>query len=209
MGYFFPDRIFVEQDGRYGAVPYESLSVECFASRFIEDGVVPRDAQVVGHTWKYVRRDGGPDRRFSNNRQLPIASYAHVEIRSQSGLNLHLQLSSIPFAEAFSQPFRRTGTQSSQRQNPRGSGSGPSSGSSRRKSTSAEPHASIRSPYEILGVTNTATSAEISAAYKRMAQMYHPDKVATMALEFRELAERRMKEINTAYEALKQGNAPP
>jgi hypothetical protein len=38
---------------------------------------------------------------------------------------------------------------------------------------------------------------------------YHPDKVATMALEFRELAERRMKEINIAYEALKQGNAPP
>jgi preprotein translocase subunit Sec63 len=35
-----------------------------------------------------------------------------------------------------------------------------------------------------------------------MAQMYHPDKVAGLAPEFRELAERRMKEINTAYAKL-------
>jgi len=38
-----------------------------------------------------------------------------------------------------------------------------------------------------------------------MAQQYHPDKVATLAPEFRELAERRMKEINTAYDELQTG----
>ena len=32
----------------------------------------------------------------------------------------------------------------------------------------------------------------------------HPDKVADMAPEFREIAERRMKEINAAYEELKR-----
>ncbi|MBI3653499.1 MAG: hypothetical protein HY231_20915 [Acidobacteria bacterium] len=36
-----------------------------------------------------------------------------------------------------------------------------------------------------------------------MAQMYHPDKVASLAPEFREVAERRMKEINIAFAALK------
>jgi preprotein translocase subunit Sec63 len=36
-----------------------------------------------------------------------------------------------------------------------------------------------------------------------MAQMYHPDKVASLAPEYREIAERRMKEINAAYIALK------
>ena len=46
---------------------------------------------------------------------------------------------------------------------------------------------------------------EISAAFRRAAQMYHPDKVATLGPEFRELAERRMKEINAAYEELKHG----
>jgi DnaJ-domain-containing protein 1 len=34
--------------------------------------------------------------------------------------------------------------------------------------------------------------------------MYHPDKVAGLAPEFQALADRRMKEINAAYEAVKQ-----
>jgi preprotein translocase subunit Sec63 len=32
--------------------------------------------------------------------------------------------------------------------------------------------------------------------------MYHPDKVASLAPEYREIAERRMKEINAAFQEL-------
>jgi hypothetical protein len=55
----------------------------------------------------------------------------------------------------------------------------------------------------VLQVPSSASIDEITAAYKRMAQMYHPDKVASLAPEFREIAERRMKEINAAYADLK------
>jgi cold shock CspA family protein len=61
------------------------------------------------------------------------------------------------------------------------------------------------SAWDVLGVRAGAGMDEISAAYHRAAQMYHPDKVATLGPEFRELAERRMKEINAAYEELKHG----
>jgi preprotein translocase subunit Sec63 len=37
-----------------------------------------------------------------------------------------------------------------------------------------------------------------------LAQQYHPDKVAALAPEIRELAEKRMKAINAAYQLLKQ-----
>jgi DnaJ like chaperone protein len=60
-----------------------------------------------------------------------------------------------------------------------------------------------RSPFEVLGVTRESSKEEIKAAYHRVAQQYHPDKVATLAPEFRELAERRMKEINAAYDQLR------
>jgi DnaJ-class molecular chaperone len=53
-------------------------------------------------------------------------------------------------------------------------------------------------------VGDDASEAEISAAYRRLAQMYHPDKVAGLAPEFQALADERMKEINAAYEVLKQ-----
>ena len=51
----------------------------------------------------------------------------------------------------------------------------------------------------VLGVSELATDAEISAAYKRQISQYHPDKVATMGADIRAVAEARSKEINDAY----------
>jgi DnaJ-like protein len=56
----------------------------------------------------------------------------------------------------------------------------------------------------VLGVSEHATPEEVSVAYRRLARLYHPDKVAGLAPEFQALAEKRMKEINAAYAVLKQ-----
>jgi len=37
-----------------------------------------------------------------------------------------------------------------------------------------------------------------------MAKKYHPDKVASLGDEFKELAERKFKDINEAYEFFKE-----
>lgn len=42
------------------------------SARFIEEETPPADAAVVDQTWRQVNRKGGPDRRFNNNRELPI-----------------------------------------------------------------------------------------------------------------------------------------
>jgi hypothetical protein len=56
----------------------------------------------------------------------------------------------------------------------------------------------------VLGVTETASDAEVVAAYHRLAQLYHPDRVAGLATEFQALADNRMKQINAAYDVLKR-----
>ena len=61
-----------------------------------------------------------------------------------------------------------------------------------------------RSPYEVLGVERGASQEEISSAYRRLVQQYHPDRVADLGPELREVAEQRMKEINGAYQELKK-----
>jgi DnaJ like chaperone protein len=61
-----------------------------------------------------------------------------------------------------------------------------------------------RTPYEILNVSPYATLQDIKSAYRKLATQYHPDKVACLAPEFQELANRIMKEINKAYKTLTQ-----
>ena len=54
--------------------------------------------------------------------------------------------------------------------------------------------------YEVLEVSPDASDEEISAAYKRRISAYHPDKAGTLSKEIQDLAERRSKAINVAYE---------
>ena len=64
-------------------------------TQFAGDGDVPADAQVVDRTLLYVSKNGTPDRRFSNNRQLPVALYSQINISSSSGLNIALESSDL------------------------------------------------------------------------------------------------------------------
>lgn len=58
-------------------------------------------------------------------------------------------------------------------------------------------------PYTILNISRGASQEEIKKAYRKLANKYHPDKVLHLGDEFRELAEKRFKEIEEAYRQLK------
>jgi len=53
--------------------------------------------------------------------------------------------------------------------------------------------------YEVLGVTKNATDDEIKKAYRKLARQYHPD----LNRDDPKTAEAKMKEINEAYDVLK------
>ncbi|MBW1768127.1 MAG: DnaJ domain-containing protein [Deltaproteobacteria bacterium] len=57
-------------------------------------------------------------------------------------------------------------------------------------------------PHKVLGLKNGATIEEIKAAYRQLANQYHPDKVMHLGEEFRILAEKRFKDIQKAYQRL-------
>jgi len=203
--YFFPDYLFVLQNGKYTAVPYESLTPQVSASPFIEHSSPPGDARIVGHTWKYIRLDGGPDPRFKRNRKLPIAMYGLLTLSSSSGLNIWLQCSNQECAsEAAEQiehpkPPRPEQPKSQKYDRPK-----PQRPEAERKWEPPRPaKATDKSDYEMLQVSTNATDGEITAAYIRLAQMYHPDKVEGLAPEYKVIGIARMKEINDAYARLK------
>jgi len=55
-----------------------------------------------------------------------------------------------------------------------------------------------------LGVRRGDSFDVIRQAYRERMKEYHPDKVAGLGEELRELAERESKEINMAYEELQK-----
>jgi len=99
--YILPDRLIVKGKKGWGVVEHSELNIDCRKQRFIESEVVPRDAEIIGYTWQYVNKNGGPDKRFKNNRQLPECNYGHLGFRSNTGLNVIIYISNIKNAFYF------------------------------------------------------------------------------------------------------------
>ncbi|NEI82149.1 DUF4236 domain-containing protein [Rhizobium ruizarguesonis] len=99
--YFMPDVALVAHNSRFGALSYSDLRARWQASRFIEDGHVPHDAKVVDRTWQHPNKNGGPDRRFRNNRQLPVCLYDTLHLQSDSGLSEVLEFSQVGKLASF------------------------------------------------------------------------------------------------------------
>jgi hypothetical protein len=193
--FFFPDAMLVYRDGRYEGFSYESLEVALASVRFYERDEVPEDARVV------VR----PKARS----RMPVVLYGLVEIRLPRGVEVRLQVSSRDAAARFARAFGVEGIEEEPRKADGRQGRGSEAEEDAEKSAayydslSMKEKARIASAFTTLGVRKGATMAEISAAYKKLARAHHPDKVAMLEPEEREVTERRMKEVNAAYTILK------
>ena len=63
---------------------------------------------------------------------------------------------------------------------------------------------SVNEAYDILGVEGNASDAEVKKAYRVLAMMYHPDKVSSLGDEAIRQATESMKQINAAWDVVKE-----
>ena len=64
----------------------------------------------------------------------------------------------------------------------------------------------LQQAYAALGLDSKASDGEIKKAYRKLVSQYHPDKLVSRGLpeEMTEIAKKRVREINTAYDQIKQ-----
>ncbi len=99
--YFLPDKILIIKNGNPGVIPYNDVKFEYTETNFIETDSVPSDTQIIKYTWKFVNKNGKPDKRYKNNKQIPICKYGEISITSNTGLNTVLLVSNSEKALEF------------------------------------------------------------------------------------------------------------
>lgn len=69
---------------------------------------------------------------------------------------------------------------------------------------SSKENSPVKSPWETLGIPESATLEEIKEAYRKRCREYHPDKVAHLGIELQKVANEEFKKIQSAYEFVKK-----
>ncbi|MBA3926054.1 DUF4236 domain-containing protein [Listeria rustica] len=88
--FFLPDKLLVVSGRKVGALNYSDIRMALGTTNFVETDPVPKDAHILGNTWLKVNKNGSPDKRFKDNRQVPVCEYGAVQI--ESGNALHVEL---------------------------------------------------------------------------------------------------------------------
>ena len=62
----------------------------------------------------------------------------------------------------------------------------------------------LESAYNVLGVSSSSSDQEIKKAYRKMANKYHPDKIAQLGDDFKDIAQEKFKSVSEAYQKIKK-----
>lgn len=105
--FFTPDRMLIFKNmGGVGCRRYNDMVAGFSTTNFVETEMVPRDAEIVRYTWRYVNKSGGPDKRFNNNRQIPVCKYGEISLESEDGINILLECSNHNLMYSIQDKFK-------------------------------------------------------------------------------------------------------
>jgi len=105
--YLYPGFVLVFSmlNSSFAVVDFRNISLEYEPVTVLEPGRVPHDARVVDRTWQYVNKNGTPDRRFRDNREIPVVLYYLLTIRSTQGMHECYLFSDVDAGAAFCAAF--------------------------------------------------------------------------------------------------------
>jgi hypothetical protein len=89
-----------------GVVELSDLSVEFSRTQFVEQEALPSDSARVGEVWERSNKDGSRDKRYAENKLLPVMEYGELEFRSKSGVYEKYMISNVSAASSFADALR-------------------------------------------------------------------------------------------------------
>ncbi|MDD5341469.1 MAG: hypothetical protein PHC97_03500 [Patescibacteria group bacterium] len=85
--FIYPTFIVLFKDNqKFGIFDLKDVKGVFELTGYIEEESVPKDTEIINHTWKKANKDGTMDKRFNANYQIPIVKYGQLLFQSEDGL---------------------------------------------------------------------------------------------------------------------------
>ena len=88
--YVLPDMCIYKEGVKVHSIDLTKLKVSFSSFDIRMPDNKPNDCEVISNTWLYVNKNGSPDRRYSNNRIVPICRLGEFSLTSDDGLNIRV-----------------------------------------------------------------------------------------------------------------------
>lgn len=104
--YIYPAFVIISDSNKeFALIEINEIQIEFSQQRFLEEEKIPSDTKIIDKTWAKVNKNGSPDKRFSDNYEIPIVKYGEINIKSKSGLNETYAFSSYEKSQEFVNSF--------------------------------------------------------------------------------------------------------
>lgn len=100
--YILPNTFIVQRKNKVGAFELKDICFLITDSSFTTSRNI-KDGNLIRYTYTYVNKDGSRDMRYKNNPQLNVYQVANVEIKTEEGFDMLMQLSNVYKAVEFSE----------------------------------------------------------------------------------------------------------
>ena len=102
----FPEKVLIVGNIKAGAINQKEIELDFFENGFVENDFTPKDSEFIQYQWIHPNKNGEPDRRFKNNRQLPVYNYGFIDITSSNGLNQRIMVTNNKICMRLSEFYK-------------------------------------------------------------------------------------------------------
>lgn len=104
--FFFPTFLLLFKDNQeFGIFDLKEVKATMKLSGYVEEESVPKDTEIIQHTWKKANKDGSMDKRFKGNYQIPIVKYGDMTLESEDGLEESFMFSNFDAFTEFAKTY--------------------------------------------------------------------------------------------------------
>jgi len=98
--------VMYENPCRLGILELADLNVSFERTGFLETENVPGDSRQLSEVWERSNKDGSRDKRFVDNRKLPVMEYGEITFQSDTGIYEKYMVSDCASADDFVIAFK-------------------------------------------------------------------------------------------------------